>query len=98
MTNKVQYTQEDITSRARRERVLFQVKMKQFKDTHGKDPEKETVAFTNPEKHYHIAASTKGRCDVNAFVSDYADNLSIHASPWLALTCLIADLFAGFYS
>lgn len=81
-TNKVQYT-EGIASRERRERILF--KMKEFTDTHGKDPEKETLPFTDPEKHYHIAASTKEHCDVNTFVSDHADDPAIHASLLLAL-------------
>ena len=84
MTNKGRYTQ-DIATRERWERTLF--KMKQFANTHGKDPEKEnpSLLFTDPAKHYHMAASMKEHCDVNAFVSDHADDPAIHASLLLAL-------------
>jgi len=54
--------------------------MKQLTNTRGKDSGKDSEAlpFTDPEKHYHVAASVKEHCDVNAFVSENADDPAFH--------------------
>jgi hypothetical protein len=55
--------------------------MQQFAKTHYRNPnEDDTLGFTQPEQHYHMAVSTKEYCDVNTFAGQHPDDPALKVS------------------
>jgi hypothetical protein len=55
--------------------------MKQFTKTHYTNPnEDNTLGFTQPEQHYHMAVSTREHYQLNAFVGQHSDDPAMKGS------------------